>query len=105
MTVATRLQLRFNGKTVAVLRPDGVLRKVVKSRHMLLQPVAWAIQTEVLDHARALGAHTLEIVNSETRLTYSAPIVDVLRHGIPIDRAGYGPQVALPISRWQVREG
>lgn len=100
---AHSIPLRVNGQTVAVLYPGGTLRKVVKNKHMLVTPPAWAIQAEALERAISLGARTLEVVNSETGVTYTATIDDVIAHGVRFDR-GYGLQVALPIARWSVRE-
>jgi hypothetical protein len=90
------------GKVVACLYSDGVLRKVVRgSIHRLRTRPGWAIDEAALLQAQHLGAHTLEVHDSESNTVYRASVAAVLRFGSRFD-FGYGQQVGLDLRYWCV---
>jgi hypothetical protein len=81
------------------------LCKVVKgSVHQLRKPPAWAIDAAVLEQARRDGALVVEVLDTETGVTYWAAISAFRRWGFDVDR-GCGRQIALPLARWQLERG
>lgn len=94
--------LDLRGVMVAALW-GGTLRKIVHgSRHLLRRPVpSWAVDLHALAEAKRLGAVLAEVRDLDSGLTYSAPVSEFDRHGLPLDR-GAGPQVALPLGYWSI---
>lgn len=78
-----------------------LVKYVIGSRHKLLQPPAWALDVDVLKQAESLGAKMVEIRDTESGLTYRAPIERLRQKGFYFDR-GYGQQIALKLAFWEM---
>ena len=73
--------------------------KSIKTRHMLRQPPAIALDVQSLRDAEEAGAAFVEITNTETRKQYRASVAAIWRHGFRFDR-GWGEQIALTLNQW-----
>jgi len=85
---------RINGRAI-------MLRFVDPARHMLRRPPAWAMDVCVRDEAERLGVREVFLKEEGGRRIWRARLRDFRRHGIPINRQA-GPQIALPLARWQL---
>jgi hypothetical protein len=98
----TSVKVRLpDGRVVGEVRGDVFVKRVQGSKHMLQKPRAWAVDVAVLHEAEALGARAVEVVDTETNTTYRAPLERFWTRGIRVNR-GYGEQVALLLTDWQV---
>jgi len=79
---------------------DTLMRKA-KAGEQLRKPPAWSFHNSVLKQARAVGASLVIVADSESGITYRAPLAAFDTKGIAVDRS-YGPQTALPLSAWEV---
>lgn len=99
--MAKGVPVRSAGGRVVGRVVEGVLVKHVKgSIHRLREPVAWACDVAVLEQAEAAGARDVVILDDETGIRYRASVAAMWEHGVRLER-GFGPQVALPLERWQ----
>ncbi|MHA2428865.1 MAG: hypothetical protein ACXADB_12655 [Candidatus Hermodarchaeia archaeon] len=99
--VASRNQ---RGQVCASIIPGHKLTKKAKmSKHMLHSPKGWAFDTAILQEACSRGATEVEVIDTETQVTYTAPISAFWKSGIPIER-GHGLQRVLPIARWEIHD-
>jgi hypothetical protein len=89
------------GRVVAVLRGRILKKRARGSAHMLRQPPAWAIDSQILEQAQRDGAREIEITDVETGLVYRAAIDAFDACGFRFNR-GYGDQVGLVLSYWRV---
>jgi hypothetical protein len=89
------------GQPVASLSGRTLRKKVRASRHLLRQPLAWAFDVSILEAARQDGAQVVEVVDTESRKIYQAPLIAFFLHGTRIDR-GFGQQLALPLTFWRI---
>ena len=92
--------LRHNGRIVGVIYDGSRLVKKVKSKHQLIRPPAWAIQSSILDYAKQKGVQTVEIINTDNERVYTAPMSLIYLKGGELNR-GYGNQNYLPLEFWQ----
>jgi len=82
-----------------------VLAKEVDSkRHRLRRPEGYALEGSVVEEARERGVSEVEIRERDTGRTLRAALDAFDTHGLPIARAGFAPQVVLPLARWQVED-
>lgn len=87
------------GRIVGEIK-NGCLEKCVSSdRHMLIDPLGWAWDVEILEKARKAGVERTLIIDKGANKTYKALLSDFDRFGIPVDR-GYGRQICLPLKYW-----
>lgn len=89
------------GKVVGEVAEGKFIKRVRGSRHMLREPKGWAVDVQSLADAEELGAASVEIVDVETDVTYSATIARIQEKGFRLDR-GHGAQVAVPLRLWSV---
>ena len=102
-TKYTPIAIKVGGKTYGILYGD-IFRKVCKaSKHFLRRPPAICLDSDALDRAVAAGAVKVEVVDQESGITYSQTIAHFKRAGFVIDR-GWGLQLALVLSAWQVQK-
>jgi hypothetical protein len=81
------------------------LVKVVDSRlHRLRKPPAYALETSMITEAHERGVTEVEIRERDTGCVLTATLDAFERHGLRLTRGGFAPQVALPLSRWQVKD-
>lgn len=91
------------GRIVGEVTEDGrFVKRVRGSVHMLREPKGWALDIESLGDAESLGAHTVEIFDTESNVSYTAPIDRIRSKGFRFNR-GFGAQIALPLQFWTVR--
>jgi hypothetical protein len=89
------------GRVVAVLQGHVLRKRVIGSMHMLRQPPAWAIDSQILEQAQRDGAREVEITDTETGRIYRTAIDTFNAHGFRFNR-GFGDQVGLALYRWHV---
>lgn len=91
----------FAGRVVGEVRADGFFQKRLQfSRHLLQRPrQSIAINLDVLNAAEREGAHSCEIIDTETGAHYRASIAKIRERGFALNR-GQGAQIALPLSEW-----
>ena len=90
-----------NGRVVGEVQ-GNVLRKCVRrSVHFLRQPPEIAWDTCALEQAEDLGATRTEVLDTESGYIYTAPLNAFWQDGVRLNR-GHGPQIALPLDKWQV---
>lgn len=94
-------EIFFAGRVVGEVRADGYFQKHLQfSRHLLQKPRASiALNVDVLESAERDGAHSVEIIDSETNKRYRASIAKIRARGFFISR-GQGEQIALPLAQW-----
>lgn len=90
-----------NGKVVGEVVGSVFYKTFKGSRHMLRKPRAIANDVDVLDQAESCGAVEVQERDTETGSLYCTTIEAIRAHGFQIDR-GYGPQIALALSRWSL---
>jgi hypothetical protein len=91
---------RVNGKVVAELRGEVLVKRVRGSMHLLHHPRrAWAIDAQVLVDAERAGARLVEIVDQETGEVFRAAVAQFHAKGFSVDR-GYGAQRALALEHF-----
>jgi translation initiation factor IF-1 len=78
-------------------------KRIHGSRHFLRKPLAISFDNNTITEAQEAGATRVEILNLEDGKVYLATIAHILEKGIRINR-GFGDQVALPLSYWQVKQ-
>lgn len=91
------------GKVVGHVEGQTFAKRVQASRHMLRAPRGWAVDAQSLHDAERMGAKTVEIEDTESRLRYTATIALIRTKGIRLDR-GFGKQICLPLEQWMVHE-
>ncbi|GBD22998.1 hypothetical protein HRbin29_00648 [bacterium HR29] len=94
-----------DGRVVgAIVWRDGraVLRKQVDSRrHQLRRPPAWAIAEAHLELLEVEGGPSALVeLEDERQRRWTATVEDFRRHGFPVERSGFEPQVALALAHW-----
>jgi hypothetical protein len=92
------------GRAIAHVEPiEGSLtltKEVRATKHFLRQPPAIAFDAAAIGQAKALGAVSIVVVDSETGRRYSSSMDQFQSLAIDIDR-GHGRQLALPLPFWQ----
>ena len=75
-----------------------------RSRHLLVSPEpAWCFDCGVLDELERRAVGLLRIFDTEDGRCYETSLTSVRQYGRPISR-GCGPQMALPLRWWSVRD-
>jgi len=99
-----RVLYTSDGRHSGCVLEHGILRRRVQgSRHQLRQPPAWAFERNILEQAHEAGASVVEVHDTETGITYTAPMATLWQKGIRIQR-GHGEQIALPLNLWHVED-
>lgn len=94
-----------DGRVVGWVEKDTLRKNVNASRHMLQNPRGWAWDVSILDNAEKKGVMYTEIHDQETQVVYHASLQAFRRYGVKLER-GFGPQICLPLTYWQVtRQG
>lgn len=78
-------------------------KRVHSSRHFLRKPPSIAFDIETIEQAKSKGATEVEITDLDTGRIYRISLERLLEKGFKIDR-GFGLQLALPLSYWQIEE-
>ena len=96
--------LWFDGKRVASVDPDGVLRRTLHSSRHLYRGAgeeSWAFHVPVILAAQKLGAQRIEVRDADSGALYRAEVGDFLAHGRRFANE-WGEQIALPLRHWAV---
>ena len=96
MTTALRSQ---DGRVVATLDGDTLRKRVVESKHMLRVPPAWCIDRVVVEESVAGGATRIEILATDTGITYRVSMAEFLAKAKVLNRF-HNDQLMLPIRYW-----
>jgi hypothetical protein len=94
--------ISVGGRVVGEVVEGKFIKNAKGSLHMLRAPKGWAVDVQSLADAESLGAETVEIRDSETDITYSAPVARIQAKGFRFDR-GFGPQICLALQYWSIR--
>ncbi len=78
-------------------------RKVHGSRHMLHEPPAWAMDESVFDTLDKLSCEFIQVIDMESGKVFEIDLETFREKSIKIDR-GCGPQLALPLTYWKLKE-
>ncbi len=100
-TTTNGIPIRADGRIVGKVVGDRFCKRVRGSIHRLTTPPGWALDSQSLTDAESHGARVVEIHDTETGITYSAPIGLVRERGFALNR-GYGHQVVLALKYWSV---
>lgn len=76
------------------------IKDVFGSRHMLRQPMAWAIDADIFDRVIVPNCISIHIVDKETGTKYVASVKTFSEKKQVINR-GYGKQYLLELIYWQ----
>ena len=69
--------------------------------HWLRIVNGWAIDRLALERAIAVGARVVAILDRDTGVVFRTTVDKLRARGVPVD-FGYGSQLALPESEWEV---
>ena len=97
--------LWFGGRRVASVDTDHVLRRTLHSSKHLYRgggEESWSFHAPVIAEARRLGATAIEIKDADTGTIYRIGFDTFLRQARAFVN-DWGPQLALPLSAWQVQ--
>jgi len=89
-----------DGRVVAVLDGQTLVKKVVAAQHMLRKPPSWAFDVATIEEAQEANTTSIEVLASDTGITYKATMAHFLEYAFTLDR-GHGPQLALPLKYWE----
>lgn len=92
------VKIRVVGKTVGAVVGNEYRKRII-NRHMLTTPPAIANDIQALHDAERAGAAYCVITNTETGITYRAPIAKIWDMGFAFNR-GFGDQIGLPLHLW-----
>ena len=98
--------LWLDGRRVASVGVDHVLRRTLRSSKHLYRgggEEAWSFHVAVILEARRLGAQAIEVKDADTGTIYRVDFDVFLRQARPFVNE-WGPQLALPLSAWQVEQ-
>lgn len=90
-----------DGRTIGYLEGDTFIKPVIGSKHRLLKPPAWAVDSEAFDHQIKTMATMFRVEDKETDVVYEVSVAYFDEHKGQLDR-GFGRQYFLPLSRWKV---
>ena len=85
-----------DGVVVADLVGTTVVKRVKEEKHILRNPLSWAIDKKIIDEAYANGATDIRIEATDTDKVYKTTMKTFMDNAITLDR-GFGRQVALLI--------
>ena len=88
------------GRRVGEIDGDTLRIYASAERHMLRQPRGWAIQKSILEQAKKAKVTSVEILDLDGGIVFTAPLISFWSAGIFIDR-GFGEQWCLPVDQWK----
>ncbi len=97
-------QIFVGSRVVGMVRGQTLFKSIQGSKHILRQPKAICSDVSVLEDAKQAGAVEVKIRDTESGLTYSAPLESFERFGFPVHR-GFGTQTGLTLNRWTIQNG
>lgn len=93
--------MSYDGRIIGYLEGDTFVKPVIGSKHRLLKPPAWAVDSMAFDQQIKTAATMFRVEDKETDTVYEVPVVYFDQHKGVLDR-GFGRQYFLPLSRWKV---
>jgi hypothetical protein len=87
------------GRVVGQVR-NGTFYKSIAVNHYLRKPPAIAFSLDSLQQAEQAGAVRVEVRDRETGTIYRATLAHIRERGFSVNRAGFEPQIALPLDGW-----
>jgi hypothetical protein len=94
--------LYVDNRHVASIRGKTLCKTVKRSRHLLRSLNAWALDREHVEAAERSGCDRIEVKDTESGTVYQTSLRTLKERGISINFGNFGPQLALPLSLWQV---
>jgi len=88
------------GSVVGIVTNRIFVKEVIGSKHMLRQPMAWAIDADIFDRVIVPNCYSIHIIDKETGTKYVAGVKTFCEHRQIINR-GYGKQYLLELIYWQ----
>jgi len=92
-----------SGRAVGTVRGDVFYKGMSSKKHFLRKPPAISFDEQSLKKAFDYGAKKIVIHDKDTNKNYIAKFETVYEKGFKVDR-GFGKQIALPLSFWNVEE-
>lgn len=78
------------------------IKDVFGSRHMLRQPMAWAIDADIFDRVIIPNCNSIHIVDRETNTRYAVGVKTFIEKREILNR-GHGRQYFLELIYWQTQ--
>ena len=89
-----------DGRVVAVLDGQTLIKKVVAAQHMLRKPPSWAFDAATIEDALSGNATSIEVWATDEGKVYTSTMPNFLTYSFALDR-GHSPQLAMPIRYWE----
>jgi len=90
------------GSIVGRLENHIFIKEVHGNKHMLRQPIAWAIDADIFDRVIVPNCWSIHILDRDTGTRYVAGVKTFQENKQTLDR-GHGKQYFLELIHWQVR--
>lgn len=91
------------GKIVGRVENRIFIKEVFGTKHMLRQPMAWALDADIFDRVIVPNCLSIHIIDKETGTRYVAGVKTFLEHRQVLSR-GFGKQYFLELVHWQVQK-
>ena len=89
-----------DGRVVAVLDGQTLIKKVVAAQHKLRKPPSWAFDAATIEDALSGNATSIEVWATDEGIIYTTTMPNFLTHSFALDR-GHSPQLAMPLRYWK----
>mgnify|MGYP004447603093 CR=1 FL=1 len=89
-----------DGRVVAVLDGQTLVKKVVAAQHMLRKPPSWAFDATTIEDALSGNATSIEVRATDEGVIYTTTMKHFLTHSFKFDR-GHNTQLAMPLVYWK----
>jgi len=89
-----------DGRVVAVLDGQTLIKKVVAAQHMLRKPPSWAFDAATIEDALSGNATSIEVWATDEGKVYTSTMPNFLTYSFTLDR-GHNPQLAMPLRYWK----
>ena len=89
-----------DGRVVAMLDGQTLIKKVVAAQHMLRKPPSWAFDVATIDEAQEANATSIEVWATDEGIIYTTTMAHFLNKSFALDR-GHNPQLAMPLRYWK----
>jgi len=91
------------GKFIGKITGETFKKSVCRSKHMLREPEAWAIDSEVVRTLEILGTcRKVVVYDYENNFLYEVDFATFIEKSFTIER-GHGAQKALPLTYWKFK--
>ena len=90
------------GRVVGQILDRVFVKEVYGNKHMLRQPIAWAIDCDIFDRVVAPNCLSIHIIDKDTGYRYICGVPSFREKSVRINRK-YGDQYYLELVHWIVR--